>query len=271
MKAFLLERVRESSNPTQTRNVVREYLQARILECLQRTGAFVQLAFHGGTALRFLYSLPRYSEDLDFTLEGAEQNFHFNAYLKTIKGDMTAEGYAVELKVNDKKTVHSAFIGFKGLLHELKLSPHRGEIISVKLEIDTHPPEGALLETTLVRRYVTLQIQHHDRATLFSGKIHSILSRRYTKGRDIYDLFWYLTDPTWPKPNLTHLNHALRQTGWSGYPLNGDTWRTILREKLESLSWEKVIRDVRPFLEKTAELEFLTLSNLTRLLKSRNN
>jgi hypothetical protein len=43
------------------RNLLREYLQARILAELQRAGAMLSLAFQGGTALRFLYGLPRYS------------------------------------------------------------------------------------------------------------------------------------------------------------------------------------------------------------------
>ena len=61
MKEYLAELVRSSSTPVLGRNVAREYLQARILGALQRAGAMVPLAFHGGTALRFLYASPRYS------------------------------------------------------------------------------------------------------------------------------------------------------------------------------------------------------------------
>ena len=73
-----------------------------------------------------------------------------------------------------------------------------------------------------MRRYERapgLPIQHHDKASLLAGKLHAILQRPYAKGRDLYDLLWYLGDPTWPPPNLTMLNHALRQTGWEGAPL----------------------------------------------------
>lgn len=59
-----LRRLLAGETPTSGRNRVREYLQARLLRSLQRSGAMIPLAFHGGTALRFLYGMPRYSEDL---------------------------------------------------------------------------------------------------------------------------------------------------------------------------------------------------------------
>jgi len=72
-------------------------------------------------------------------------------------GPLAAEGYTVELKVNDQKVVHSAFVRFRGLLYELGLSPHRDQVLAVKIEVDTNPPAGAVLMTTVVRRHVTLQ------------------------------------------------------------------------------------------------------------------
>ena len=132
------------------------------------------------------------------------------------------------VKVSDQKTVHSAFIRFSGLLYELGLSPHRDEVLAVKIEVDTNPPAGATLATTVVRRHVILQLQHHDRASLFAGKLHAILQRPYTKGRDLYDLLWYLSDPSWPPPNLALLNNALHQTGWSGAFLTAQNWRAVL-------------------------------------------
>ncbi|MFH0795961.1 MAG: nucleotidyl transferase AbiEii/AbiGii toxin family protein [Candidatus Omnitrophota bacterium] len=266
MKDYLAERVRECSTPIQARNVMREYLQARILGCLQRVGAMIPLAFHGGTSLRFLYSMPRYSEDLNFTLEGAKDIYNFQHYLKAIRSELSTEGYFMELKINDRKTVHNAFVRFPGLLYELKLSPHRDEVVSVKIEVDTNPPAGAVLATTVVRRYVTLQLQHHDRASLLAGKIHAILTRRYTKGRDIHDLFWYLADANWPAPNCVQLNNALCQTGWKGQDLTPDNWRAVLQRKLEGLSWERIMDDIRPFLESTSDIHLITKENMMRML-----
>ncbi|HID90093.1 MAG TPA: nucleotidyl transferase AbiEii/AbiGii toxin family protein [Anaerolineae bacterium] len=267
MKAYLAELVRAAPTPAHGRNVAREYLQARILGALQRAGAMIPLAFHGGTALRFLYASPRYSEDLDFALERAEEQYDFRVYLRAIRAEFEAEGYIVTLKVSDQKAVHSAFVRFPGLPYELGLSPHRNEVLAVKIEVDTNPPAGAGLATTVIRRHVMLQLQHHDRASLFAGKLHALLQRPYTKGRDLYDLLWYLSDPDWPPPNLTLLNNALQQTGWTGPHLTGENWRLVLRDRLQRLNWDRVVDDVRPLLEPGANPDLLTLDNVMRTVE----
>lgn len=268
MKAHLVELVRAAPTPAHGRNVAREYLQARLLGGMQRAGAMIPLAFHGGTALRFLYASPRYSEDLDFALERAQEQYNFRAYLRAVRAEFEGEGYTVTLKVSDQKTVHSAFIRFPGLPYELGLSPHRNEVLAVKIEVDTNPPAGAGLVTTVIRRHVMLQIQHHDRASLLAGKLHALLERPFTKGRDLYDLLWYLSDPNWPPPNLMLLNNALQQTGWTGPHLTGENWRLVLRDQLQRLDWERVVDDVRPLLEPGANPDLLTLDNVLRTLES---
>ena len=267
MKPYLIAQVRAAPSPISGRNVGREYLQARVLELLQRSGAMIPLAFHGGTALRFLHAIPRYSEDLDFALERSPDQYTFRAYLRAIQRQFEAEGYSVTVRLNDRRVVHSAFVRFTGLLYELGLSPHRDETLAVRLEVDTNPPAGAGLATTVVRRHVTLHLQHHDRASLLAGKLHALLQREYVKGRDLYDLLWYLSDPSWPSPNLTLLNNALRQTGWEGETLTPESWRDIVREKVASLPWERVIADVHPFLEQESVEALLTRENLLRLLE----
>lgn len=266
MKEYLKTLI-QSSSPVEAHNLTREYLQALVLQSLQRTGAMTTLAFHGGTALRFLYSLPRYSEDLDFALERSSKAYDFRSYLQVIRKDMEAQGYVITLKVNDQKTVHSAFILFSGLLYELKLTPHQDETLAVKLEVDTNPPVGAALETSLIRRHILLNLQHHDRASLLAGKLHAILQRPYLKGRDLYDLVWYLSDRGWPDPNLVLLNHALAQTEWTGPSLTVKNWREIVRSKIEAISFEQALDDVRPFLGSSEDIGLLTKNNLLSLLK----
>lgn len=240
---------------------------ARILGVLQRVGAMIPLAFQGGTALRLLYAIPRYSEDLDFALEREPSQYDLRAYVRAIRAELTAEGYTVTLKVKEARVVHNAFIGFVGLLHELGLSPHRTEVLSVKIEVDTKPPTGAVLTTSIVRRHITLRLQHHDRASLLAGKLHALLQRSYPKGRDIYDLFWYLSDPDWPAPNLTLLNNALRQTGYTGETLRAQTWREVVGRRLRTLHWDRVLADVLPFLEPGVETGLLTRENVIQVLE----
>jgi hypothetical protein len=259
VKDHLAELVRAAATPVHARNVVREYLQARILGAFQRAGAFIPLAFHGGTALRFLYSIPRWSEDLDFALEGPRDRYDLRGWLEAARAELEREAYAVEVaKVSDARVVHSAFVRFRGLFHELHLSGHRDETIAVKIEADTRPPAGARTETTIVRRHVLLRLHHHDKASLLAGKLHAVLERAYPKGRDLFDLLWYLGDRSWPGPNLDMLNAALRQTGWKGKLLTAESWR--------ELAWKEVIRDVEPFIERGTDLGLLTKENLLALL-----
>ena len=140
-------------------------------------------------------------------------------------------------------------------------------MLAVKIEVDTNPPAGAGLMTTVVRRYVLLQLQYHDQASLLAGKLHAILQRPYVKGRDVYDLLWYLSDREWPAPNLTLLNNALQQTGWDAAPLSEGSWRKIVRDRLEAVDWEQIVADVRPFLEPAADPGLLRFENLMRVLQ----
>ncbi len=268
MKEFLADLVKQTNTPLEGRNLVREYLQARILESLQKSGAMIPLAFHGGTALRFLFSHGRYSEDLDFALEGNRESYDFRNYLKAIRSDLSPEGYQIEIKANDQKTVNSAFIRFPGLLYEMGLSPMQSEVLAVKIEVDTNPPKGAGLSTTVVRRFVVLQLHHHDKPSLLSGKLHAILQRSYTKGRDIYDLLWYLSDPTWPAPNLILLNNALAQTKWTGELLTEANWKKEVWKKLKALNWSGIVEDVRPFVEPSFDMNLLSLGTFERILNS---
>jgi hypothetical protein len=266
MKEYLADLVQTAVDPSHGLHLVREYLQARILSGLQRAGAMVPLAFHGGTALRFLYQIPRYSQDLDFALERTAGRYDFRAYLRVIRATFLAENYAINVRYRDQKIVHSASLRFQGLLYELDLSPHQDESLTIRFEVDTKPPAGARLETSIVRRHVILNLQHHDKASLLAGKLHAFLQRPYAKGRDLYDLFWYLSDPDWPPPNLTMLSNALSQTGWEGEPVTMQNWRELIRRRLAELNWTAAIDELRPFLIDSGELELLTRANLDALL-----
>lgn len=269
MKDYLRQIIREKKGNFPKKGIVVEYLQARLLQSFQESGVFLDWAFHGGTALRFLYSIPRYSEDLDFALFRTDRKNRFSSVIEAALRMFEAEDYAVDIKIKVAKNVNSAFLRFRGLLYDLGISPHKGEVVSVKVELDTNPPVGASYETTLVRKHVTLNLFHHDRASLLAGKLHAILNRKYTKGRDIFDLVWFLSDATWPAPNLVLLNSALAQTGWKGNVVSAENWRNILIARLEGLDWKGVARDVSPFLERPNDLVLLTRENCVCLVRGK--
>lgn len=250
MKEELREIVRAQAAPGSPINLGREYLQARILLALQETGAMIPLAFQGGTALRFLFGLPRFSEDLDFALERTERvTFEIVHAAERVRAQLERQGYEVGVKVRSKPPVQGMLVSFPGLLHELKLSPHRTQSLRIRIEVDTNPPSGAGLASTIVRRHALLNIQHHDQSSLLAGKLHAVLQRSWVKGRDLFDLFWYLSDSTWPEPNLVLLNNALKQTRWKGPELGPSNWRSAIHERVAAIDWKAARRDVDPFLE----------------------
>ena len=99
-----------------------------------------------------------------------------------------------------------------------------------------------------------------------AGKLHAILTRRFTKGRDLYDLAWYLMDPEWPSPNIVQLNNALRQTGWDGKLITSDNWRAVIKTKLSTVDWPQAVPDVSPFLERRQDITFVSKEALFPLL-----
>ena len=101
---------------------------------------------------------------------------------------------------------------------------------------------------------------------MLSGKIHAILQRPYFKGRDIYDLLWYLSDPEWPDPNFDYLNHALAQTNWAGGEVSQENWTNKIKARIQEMNWQTIVNDVRPFIEPSFELGLLTRENLEKIL-----
>jgi len=269
MKEQIKQIIAESPDNLRARNLVREYCQARILQFLQERGVFRTWIFHGGTALRFLYRLPRYFEDLDFALRGPAMRLDFANIVADVRSAFEAEAYGISADVRDHKTVKSASIGFPGLWFELGLSPHRTESLSIKIELDSHPPLGGKTETSVFRRFVVLNILHYDRASFLSGKLHAILARPYIKGRDLYDLFWYLSDRSWPAPNIPFLDNALKQTHWKGPDITKSNWPTLLAGRIHEVDWKRAVEDVRPFIERPPDLDLLTRENLLNLLEAR--
>ena len=266
MIEYLRQQLAGIEDNTRARCLVREYLQARLLEMLQDGGAFSSWAFVGGTALRFLYSMPRFSDDLDFSLAPGARDDGFERLMKKAKSRFAAEGYGVSIKAKVDRAVKWAMLKFEGLLYEVGLSPLDSEKIAIKVEIDTNPPTGAGLETTIVRRHCLLNLQHYDRASLLAGKLHALLMRTYTKGRDVYDLLWYLSDRSWPEPNIEFLNGALRQTGWQGPSVTAVNWRPLVSERVAEFDWPKIRADVQPFLERRQDVDLLTHDSVVRLL-----
>lgn len=264
MREQALALARSTTDPGQAVNRLREYLQAHVLRSLHECEAFRPLAFVGGTALRFLHGLPRFSEDLDFSLVSAE-GYAPLAWMARVKRDLSLSGFDPEVTWNDRHVVHTAWVRVARLLHDAGLAGRPAQKLAIKLEIDTRPPAGARCERRVVTRHVTFLIQHYDLPSLLAGKLHAAITRKYAKGRDWYDLLWYLSQRPPVEPNLPLLQCALDQTKGAGR-CDAHAWGALVRERLASIDMTAIASDVRPFLERPEEARLLTTDNLMGLL-----
>ena len=264
MKEEALALVSGGSDRGQALNRLREYLQAFVLRSFHESEAFRPLAFVGGTALRFLHNLPRFSEDLDFALESPE-GYAGQAWMVKVKRDLTLAGFTPEVTWNDRSVVHTGWVRLAGLLHDAGLSAMPAEKLAIKVEIDTRPPTGARCERRVVSRHITFLLQHYDLPSLLAGKLHAAITRKYVKGRDWYDLMWYLSQRPPVQPNQTLLQNALDQTQGVGRH-NAQSWRELVRERVAALNLQAVRDDVSPFLERALDAALLTRENLEKLL-----
>jgi predicted nucleotidyltransferase component of viral defense system len=243
------------ANANEQDNVLQELLQQYVLAALARAGFFQQAVFHGGTCLRILYGLNRFSEDLDFLLKRPDPSFRWQEYLEAVRGDCEREGILFE--VQDKSqagtTVQKAFLKTdsigKVLLLDLPFERYQSRKIRIKLEIDTNPPQGSSFTTSYLTFPVTLPITTQTLESGFALKMHALLCRPYVKGRDWYDFVWYVTRRT--RPNLALLGSALQQQGpWAGVPAQvSQKWvEAELTTVIRRIDWAIARDDVRRFL-----------------------
>jgi len=257
-------KLRESKkNKSLQIHLVREYLQIYLLKLLADRSAFKNISFLDGTALRILYKLRRYSEDLDFNLVN-NANFDFELLVNKSLKDLSLSGFNVEAEPKGDN-VRQALYKFSGLLAELDLSPYKNQKLSIKLEIDVNPPKGANIETSLVQGEFLFTVTHHDLPSLFAGKLHAFFQRGFTKGRDYYDLLWYLKEGI--DPNLEFLNNALQQSE-AGFSLSKSDWRLKLLEKLASTDLNRAAEDVSRFLFEPKEAENISYKTFEKLISN---
>lgn len=182
---------------------IREVLQHAALLGLERVGFFEKAAFYGGTALRILYGLDRFSEDLDFTLLQPNPDFDFTPFLAGIKRELAAFGFNLEIRTKEKRersTVVSAFMKANTIQLYLTIGEeikkiHPDEKIHIKLEVDIDPPSSFRVENRLIFNPTSFYVLTLHSSELFAGKMHAVLYRGWknrVKGRDWFDLLWYL-------------------------------------------------------------------------------
>lgn len=242
-------------------NAIREILQEVALLGLWRGKVFEKAAFYGGTALRILYGLDRFSEDMDFSLLEPLDNFDISGYAAYLQKECEAFGFDVRFERTEKtlqSPVQSAFLKAntrKQLLvietpEDIVHTIPKGRLLKIKIEVDTDPPPGFKTETRYILRPIPFAVRAFTLPDLFAGKMHAILCRRWknrVKGRDWYDLVWYAANH--PRLHLFHLEQRMRQTqDWEGIEsLTREAFEHLLVDVITNLDINSARKEVEPF------------------------
>ena len=255
----------KASNPVEEEQATKEIMQEIALYGLWRAGFFKVAAFQGGTSLRILHGLQRFSEDLDFMLQTPDPEFDWSVYLARLLECFEEYGLQSEAlpRGSMDRAVRTAVLKNNSLVNQLNLRFYKGHAdrkITIKLEVDANPPAGSVYDYKYLDFPTDFEICHQDLAGNFALKIHALLCRPYLKGRDWYDFNWYIRQGV--SPNLPHLRNALIQHGpWAGQDsltIDADWVREELQKKIDNIDWAAATADVAPFL-KLGEQEALTL------------
>ena len=261
-------------------NAFKEIIQEIALLGLWRAKFFKHAAFYGGTALRILYQLDRFSEDLRLFTFAATEKFILIPYLTAIQTELNSMGFSVNVEEKNKNIqtpIESAFIKAGTKEHLLKISVPKkvfestknNKVMSIKVEVDTDPPDGFETEVKTLLQPIPFSVKTYREPDLLAGKIHAILQRNWknrVKGRDYYDFIWFISRDI--PVNLAHLEQRLRQSGaWTvKKPMQAADLHEMLYEKFGELNIEAAKKDILPFVKDRMAIEIWSRSFFQSLL-----
>jgi len=239
----------------QERNATHEVMQEITLAGLYRSGFFDKAAFYGGSCLRIFHELPRFSEDMDFSLVEKNETFDLKSYFPAIIEEFRAAGRDVVITRKEKRSgtkVESAFLKDNTAIYDVKFKTEKD--IKIKIEVDVDPPLGFTTEQKLSLMPFSFMTRCFILPDLYAGKMHALLFRNWktrVKGRDWYDFEWYVRHNI--ALDLTHLQ--IRAKEFNGMDMDKETFVLTLKERLSSTNIDIVKRDVLPFIQNPKELD----------------
>ncbi len=254
------------SNEDEALAALREIMKEIALAALSRTDFFKRAAFYGGTALRIFHGLDRFSEDLDFSLLQTEENFSLEPYFNAISDEFQGLGMTVSLRKKEKNgnsPIESAFLKSETLWEELvlvnvveQLGIRSNRNVKIKIEIDRNPPQKFQTEEKLLLRPFSFYVKCFDLPSLFAGKMHALLFRKWknrVKGRDWFDMEWYIRKGV--RLNLEHFLQRAKDSGdWNENTISEAEFRELLQNRIKTTPIERVVQDVRPFVKNVQAL-----------------
>lgn len=252
----------------QYERALKEILQELTLVGLWRAHFFEHAAFYGGTALRILYGLDRFSEDLDFTLLAPNSKYSLEPYHEAIRKELSSYGFSVEIDTKDKSLatpIHSAFIKTNTLSELLKIGIprnlarglHPDMLLKIKLEVDTDPAPAYDVETRFLLTPFSIGIRTVTLRDIFAGKMHAVLFREWkgrVKGRDWYDWHWLVRQKA--ILSLQRLAIHMQRTGTlqNDEILTRERFEKLMLDKIERVDFASAKADMQPFVTDSAQI-----------------
>lgn len=269
----------DPQSETELINALKEIFQEITLLGLYRGGFFDKAAFYGGTSLRILYGLERFSEDLDFSLLEKNKNFDIEKYFPSVVSEFEALGIEISLNKKSKSSdtnIESAFLKNDTSIHTLNIEAkgleniHSGRKIKIKLEVDTNPPLKFQTESKTLLLPMTFNVRTMTLPNLYAGKMHALLFRSWktrVKGRDWFDFEWYVKNNT--PLNLEHLCQRMKESGnFDKNVLAKEEFAELLHNKIDTLDVEQAINEVKGFVKDVRVFDFWS-KEYFKLLASR--
>lgn len=243
------------------KNALKEILQEIILLGLDRSGFFEKAAFYGGTALRILHGLDRFSEDLDFTLLKPDSEFKLDKYFSGLERELKAFGFDFLLQRVEKsedRVTESAFLKANTQMlllsikdaKEFSVSTQKNETLKIKFEVDVNPATSFETEIKTLLLPSPYTVKTLTLPSLFAGKMHATLLRKWKtriKGRDFYDVQWYLARGISVKKS--YLEEKMKASAALSQPLTEQLLIELFEKRVDAIDWDNAKEDVIIFLK----------------------
>ena len=257
----MLAAYRNDGGSTATKNAEQEVCQKIALAGLHRGGFFDHAAFYGGTCLRMFYGLPRFSEDMDFSLTQKRDDIHLENYFDAIREEFNLAGFDITITKKEKKAfgkVESAFLKENTEAYDIKFQTKK--TVKVKIELDTDPPLLFNTEQKLLMQPYSFMVRCFTLPDLYAGKMHALVYRawhRRVKGRDWFDFEWYVRNGV--PLSFRHLQERIRE--FNGEIVSPEEFIAKLRKKIVETDIENVKQDVIPYIEPNQQRDLDIWSN----------
>lgn len=250
---FIENFARENNLPANKRRVIAEYLQTIILEIISNSKFNETIIFMGGTCLRFVYNIQRFSEDLDFDLNLIKKNsFNFNKFCAYLSQELKLQNFSVYIGQKENAILYRASVRFAKVLQQAGLSAFEDENLTINLEIDKDPSKNLITEAKIINHFnKSFPVLVNNKETLFAEKIKAALLRPFTKARDFYDLFYFFSDPNF-QPNYAILKEKNLRIS------NLTELHKALKKKITQIgNLDLIIKDLKPYIFNSQQLNLI--------------